>query len=165
MPRIAEKRLSCRPLSRMPTFSLMVDLSVYGGLFTVALVAATLFPLQSEALLAGLLIAGKQPVWMLVAVASVGNVVGSTINWAMGRSIEKLRERRWFPIKARALERAEQWYRRFGRWTLLLSWTPVIGDPLTMIAGVLREPLWSFLLIVAIAKTARYAVIAFLLTM
>ena len=85
----------------------MVDLSVYGGLFAVALVAATLFPLQSEALLAGLLIAGKQPVWMLVAVASVGNVVGSTINWAMGRSIEKLRERRWFPIKPRALERAE----------------------------------------------------------
>jgi hypothetical protein len=80
----------------------MVDLSVYGGLFAVALVAATLFPLQSEALLAGLLIAGKQPVWMLVAVASVGNVAGSTINWAMGRSIEKLRERRWFPIKARA---------------------------------------------------------------
>jgi membrane protein YqaA with SNARE-associated domain len=116
-------------------------------------------------LLAGLLIAGKQPVWMLVAVASVGNVVGSTINWAMGRSIEKLRERRWFPIKPRALERAENWYRRFGRWTLLLSWTPVIGDPLTMIAGVLREPLWSFLLIVAIAKTARYAVIAALLTM
>ena len=107
----------------------MVDLSVYGGLFAVALVAATLFPLQSEALLAGLLIAGKQPVWMLVAVASVGNVVGSTINWAMGRSIEKLRERRWFPIKPRALERAENWYRRFGRWTLLLSWTPVIGDP------------------------------------
>ena len=102
---------------------------------------------------------------MLVAVACVGNVAGSTINWAMGRSIEKLRERRWFPIKPRALARAEQWYRRFGRWTLLLSWTPVIGDPLTMIAGVLREPLWSFLLIVAIAKTARYVVIAALLTM
>ena len=68
----------------------MVDLSIYGGLFAVALVAATLLPLQSEALLAGLLIAGKQPVWMLVAVASVGNVAGSTINWAMGRSIEKL---------------------------------------------------------------------------
>ena len=143
----------------------MVDLSVYGGLFAVALVAATLFPLQSEALLAGLLIAGKQPVWMLVAVASVGNVMGSTINWAMGRSIEKLRERRWFPIKPHALERAKRWYGRFGRWTLLLSWTPVIGDPLTMIAGVLREPLWSFLLIVAIAKTARYTAIAALMTL
>jgi membrane protein YqaA with SNARE-associated domain len=143
----------------------MVDLSVYAGLFAVALVAATLFPLQSEALLAGLLIAHKQPVWMLVVVASVGNVVGSTINWALGRSIEKLRDKRWFPIKGRALDRAENWYKRFGRWTLLLSWTPVIGDPLTMIAGVLREPLWSFLLIVTIAKTARYVVIAALIAL
>jgi membrane protein YqaA with SNARE-associated domain len=159
------KTAKLSPSFTVARISLMVNLSVYGGLFAVALIAATLFPLQSEALLAGLLIAGKQPVWMLVAVASVGNVVGSTINWALGRSIEKLRERRWFPIKPRALERAENWYRRFGRWTLLLSWTPVIGDPLTMIAGVLREPLWSFLLIVAIAKTARYAVIAALLTM
>jgi membrane protein YqaA with SNARE-associated domain len=71
--------------------------------------------------------------------------------------------RRWFPIKQRALERAEGWYRRFGRWTLLLSWTPVVGDPLTMIAGVLREPLWSFLLIVGIAKTGRYLALWWLL--
>lgn len=141
----------------------MTDLSVYAGLFMVALIAATIFPLQSEALLAGLLIAGKQPVWALIAVASVGNVIGSTINWILGRSIERFRNRRWFPIKARALDRAEGWYRKFGRWTLLLSWTPVIGDPLTMIAGVLREPLWSFLIIVSIAKTARYIVIAALI--
>lgn len=141
----------------------MADLSVYAGLFMVALIAATIFPLQSEALLAGLLIAGKQPVWALIAVASVGNVIGSTINWVLGRSVERFRNRRWFPIKARALDRAEGWYRKFGRWTLLLSWTPVIGDPLTMVAGVLREPLWSFLIIVSIAKTARYIVIAALI--
>jgi membrane protein YqaA with SNARE-associated domain len=141
----------------------MIDLSVYSGLFAVALVAATLFPLQSEALLVGLLLAGKQPAWLLVAVASAGNVAGSTINWVLGRSIERFRERRWFPIKGRALKRAAGWYRRFGRWTLLLSWTPVIGDPLTMIAGVLREPLWSFLLIVSIAKTGRYLAIWWLL--
>jgi membrane protein YqaA with SNARE-associated domain len=141
----------------------MIDLSVYSGLFAVALVAATLFPLQSEALLVGLLIAGKQPAWLLITVASAGNVAGSVINWVLGRSIEQLRERRWFPIKQRALERAEGWYRRFGRWTLLLSWTPVVGDPLTMIAGVLREPLWSFLLIVGIAKTGRYLALWWLL--
>ncbi len=141
----------------------MADLSDYAGLFMVALIAATIFPLQSEALLAGLLIAGNQPVWALIAVASVGNVIGSTINWILGRSIERFRNRRWFPIKARALDRAEGWDRKFGRWTLLLSWTPVIGDPLTMIAGVLREPLWSFLIIVSIAKTARYIVIAALI--
>ncbi|CDY75160.1 probable membrane protein YPO3302 [Caballeronia glathei] len=138
----------------------MVDLSIYGGLFVVALVAATILPLQSEALLVGLLIAGNQPAWLLVAVASVGNIAGSTINWQLGRSIERLRDRRWFPVKPAALERAGRWYHRYGRWTLLLSWTPVIGDPLTMVAGVMREPLRSFLVIVAIAKTGRYVVIA-----
>jgi membrane protein YqaA with SNARE-associated domain len=138
----------------------MADLSIYAGLFAVALIAATIFPLQSEALLVGLLLAGSHPAWLLVAVASVGNVIGSTINWWLGRSIERFRERRWFPIKPAALDRAARWYHRYGRWTLLLSWTPVIGDPLTMIAGVLREPLASFLLIVAIAKTARYIVVA-----
>jgi membrane protein YqaA with SNARE-associated domain len=90
----------------------------------------------------------------------VGNIAGSTINWQLGRSIERLRDRRWFPVKPAALERAGRWYHRYGRWTLLLSWTPVIGDPLTMVAGVMREPLRSFLVIVAIAKTGRYVVIA-----
>jgi membrane protein YqaA with SNARE-associated domain len=98
-------------------------------------------------------------------VASVGNIAGSTINWVLGRSIERFRDRRWFPIKPGALDRAERWYRRYGRWTLLLSWTPVIGDPLTMIAGVLREPLPSFLFIVAIAKTGRYIAVAALTMM
>jgi membrane protein YqaA with SNARE-associated domain len=138
----------------------MADLSIYAGLFAVALIAATIFPLQSEALLVGLLLAGGHPAWLLVAVASVGNVIGSTINWWLGRSIERFRERRWFPIKPVALDRAARWYHRYGRWTLLLSWTPVIGDPLTMIAGVMREPLASFLIIVAIAKTGRYVAIA-----
>ncbi|SAL50603.1 YqaA family protein [Caballeronia humi] len=138
----------------------MADLSIYAGLFAVALIAATIFPLQSEALLVGLLLAGGHPAWLLVAVASVGNVIGSTVNWWLGRSIERFRERRWFPIKPAALDRAARWYHRYGRWTLLLSWTPVIGDPLTMIAGVMREPLVSFLIIVTIAKTGRYVAIA-----
>ncbi|HDR8905839.1 TPA: DedA family protein [Burkholderia multivorans] len=140
----------------------MPELLTYGGLFAVSMLAATLFPLQSEAGLAGLLLAGREPVWALVLVASVGNVAGSTLNWALGRGIERFRERRWFPVKASALARAERWYARYGRWSLLLSWAPVIGDPLTMIAGVLREPLPSFLAIVTIAKVGRYLAIAWL---
>ena len=138
----------------------MADLMVYVGLFSVALLAATLLPLQSEAVLAGLLIAGKQPVGMLLFVVSIGNVIGSTINWWLGYSIERFRDRKWFPVKKESLLRAENWYRRYGRWSLLLSWTPFIGDPLTVIAGILREPIWSFLVIVGIAKTVRYIVIA-----
>ena len=138
----------------------MTDLIVYAGLFSIALLAATLLPLQSEAVLAGLLIADKQPVGMLLLVASVGNVIGSAINWWLGCYIERFHDRKWFPVKKETLLRAENWYRRYGRWSLLLSWTPVIGDPLTVVAGVLREPLWSFLIIVGIAKTVRYIVVA-----
>lgn len=75
----------------------MSELLAYGGLFAVSMVAATLLPLQSETVLAGLLLAGREPVWVLVLVASVGNVAGSIINWALGRGIEHFRERRWFP--------------------------------------------------------------------
>ncbi|MBI3900012.1 MAG: DedA family protein [Gammaproteobacteria bacterium] len=138
----------------------MTDLAVYAGLLMVAMVAATLLPLQSEALLAGLLLAQSQPVWLLILVASVGNVIGSVINWWLGRSIERFHDRRWFPVKQPALERAKRWYHCYGKWSLLLSWVPIIGDPLTLIAGVLREPFVSFVLIVALAKTSRYLVIA-----
>ena len=142
----------------------MSEMLTYGGLFAVSMVAATLLPLQSEAVLAGLLLAGREPVWALVLVASIGNVAGSVINWALGRGIEHFRERRWFPVKPAALARAERWYARYGRWSLLLSWAPVIGDPLTMIAGVLREPLPTFLVIVTIAKVGRYLAVAWLMT-
>ena len=142
---------------------MITDLLAYGGLFAVAFLAATILPLQSEFVLTGLLVAGAQPVSMLIFVASAGNVLGSAVNWWLGRFIERFRGRKWFPVKAEELRRAEKWYQRYGRWSLLLSWVPVIGDPLTVIAGILNEPLWSFLAIVTIAKTARYLVIAAIL--
>ena len=134
----------------------MDDLAVLGGLFTIAFDAATILPAQSEAALVALLVAGGQPVWALVAVASAGNVLGAVVNWALGRGIERFRERSWFPVGPAMLPRAEGWYRRWGRWSLLLSWAPFGGDALTVVAGVLREPLWSFLALVTIAKTGRY---------
>lgn len=134
----------------------------YLSLFVAALLAATLIPAQSELLLAGLLLAGEHPVWALIAVATAGNVLGSAINWWLGRSLERFRERRWFPVRPAALARAQRWYHRWGRWSLLLSWLPVIGDPLTLVAGVLREPFLSFLGIVSVAKFLRYLVLAVL---
>lgn len=138
----------------------MTGIAALAGLFTAAFVAATLIPAQSEAVLAALLLAGNHPVALLLLVATVGNVLGSAVNWALGRGIEKFRHRRWFPADAAALERAQCWYQRYGRWSLLLSWAPFVGDPLTIMAGVLREPFWSFLLLVTIAKLARYLVLA-----
>ena len=135
---------------------------VLTGLFFVALFAATVLPLQSEALLTGLIISEQYSLIILIMVASLGNIMGSMINWWLGRSIELLRHKRWLQKKEAALTKAHCWYHRYGKWSLLFSWVPVIGDPLTIIAGVLREPLWSFLLIVSFAKVVRYCVVAFL---
>lgn len=138
----------------------MTDLFAYAGLFASALVAATIFPMQSEAVLVGLLVAGAQPVFALVAVASVGNVLGSLVNWWLGRQVDRFRGRPWFPASDAALDRAVGWYRRYGRWSLLLSWMPIVGDPLTVVAGILKEPLPTFLLLVSLAKVGRYVVLA-----
>ncbi len=132
----------------------------YVGLFASALIAATILPMQSEAVLVGLLAAGNQPFAILLIVATVGNVLGSVINWYLGRFLLRFRDRRWFPASDRQLSRAEGWYRRYGRWSLLASWMPVIGDPLTIVAGVLREPLVPFLVLVTIAKGGRYLLVA-----
>lgn len=137
-----------------------LDSLAYPTLFLSAFGAATLLPLQSEAVLAGLLLNGTHPAWALLVVATFGNVLGSVVNWGLGRYLERWRGRRWFPVPAAQLGKAQAHYHRYGRWSLLLSWVPVIGDPLTVVAGVMREPLWSFVLIVTIAKAGRYLVLA-----
>ncbi|ABR81828.1 MULTISPECIES: YqaA family protein [Pseudomonas aeruginosa group] len=130
------------------------------GLFLSAFGSATLLPLQSETVLAALLLRGGQPVALLLVLAIVGNVLGSWVNWWLGRYLEHFRGRRWFPVGEAQLLRAQRHYHRYGRWTLLLSWVPVIGDPLTLVAGIMREPCWSFLAIVGLAKTLRYLALA-----
>ncbi|GAB4359793.1 MAG: YqaA family protein [Oricola sp.] len=138
----------------------MTALGAYAGLFALAFLAATIFPAQSELGLSALLATGDYPAWALLAAASLGNTLGAAVNWALGRGIDRLRGRRWFPASEAQLERAARRYSRWGRWSLLLSWMPFGGDALTVIAGILREPLPSFLVLVAIAKTARYVVVA-----
>jgi membrane protein YqaA with SNARE-associated domain len=129
------------------------------GLFLTAFLAATLLPAQSELLLAGLHLGGMHDRYLLVAVATAGNVLGSTINWLLGRYLTHFRDRRWFPISRHALERAERYYRRWGVLTLLLAWAPIIGDPLTLVAGIFRTSLWVFLPLVTIGKASRYLTI------
>jgi membrane protein YqaA with SNARE-associated domain len=132
----------------------------YLSLFAAAFTAATLLPVQSEALLAALLLSRDYPVVYLIAVASAGNVLGSIVNWILGRGIERFRDRPWFPVKPAQLDKAQRWYQRYGKWSLLLSWAPIVGDPLTLVAGMLREPLWIFVSLVAIAKLSRYLVVS-----
>ena len=138
----------------------MLEVSTYLGLFISAFAAATILPMQSEALLVGLLLHDRQAVWLLLAFASTGNILGSMLNWTLGRYLAKFRDRRWFPASAAQLQKAESSYQRYGHWSLLLSWLPIIGDPLTVIAGVLHDPLWRFTLLVSVAKTGRYLILA-----
>lgn len=138
----------------------MSSLAAYISLFLAAFAAATILPAQSEAVLSALLLTGKHHPWLLVAMASAGNTLGAVVNWLLGRGIESFHDKKWFPVKPANLERAKAWYRRYGRWSLLLSWVPFIGDPITLAAGVMREKISVFLPIVALAKTARYVVLA-----
>ncbi|MBX4868565.1 YqaA family protein [Rhizobium bangladeshense] len=138
----------------------MADLLAYLGLFATAFGAATILPMQSEAVLVGLLLSEKFTAFWLVVVASIGNVLGALANWLLGRGIERFREKRWFPVGPVALDRAQLWYRRFGKWSLLGSWLPIVGDPITVVAGLLREPLSTFLLLVTVAKVGRYLALA-----
>jgi membrane protein YqaA with SNARE-associated domain len=135
-------------------------LAIYAGLFVTAFLAATVLPLQSEAALSALLLSGNFSPVLLLLVASTGNVAGSVVNWALGRALEQGRERKWFPVGGASLARAQAWYRRYGRWSLLLSWVPIIGDPITVAAGVMRERLLVFIVLVTIAKAGRYIVLA-----
>ncbi|MBT5481843.1 MAG: DedA family protein [Alphaproteobacteria bacterium] len=128
----------------------------YLAVFLSAFVAATLLPAQSEAVLSFYILSAPQTVFALILVATVGNVLGSVVNWVVGFYATRFQNRKWFPATPSQMQRAEKFYRKYGRYSLLLSWVPFIGDPITVIAGVLREPIFSFLLLVTIAKSARY---------
>lgn len=137
----------------------MIDPAL-AGLFGISFAAATLLPGGSELAFLALLAQGDHSPVLLVAVAGAGNVLGSWLNWYLGRGLRHLVGRRWFPVTPAALERGEQQFRRYGLWTLLFAWVPVVGDPLTVAAGSLRVPLAPFLLLVTIGKLARYSVLA-----
>lgn len=122
--------------------------------------AATLVPWQSEAGLVYLILTEDYVLFWLITAASIGNVLGAVVNWYLGLFVDRFIDRKWFPASRAQMDRAAGWYHKYGRWSLLMSWAPFGGDTLTVIAGVLREPLLSFLMIVTIAKTGRYIVVA-----
>ncbi len=136
--------------------------SAYVGLFFAALLAATLIPAQSESVLVGLLINQQGTPWLLVVVATAGNTLGSVVNWWLGHSLQRFQHKRWFPVSETALHKAQTHFQRYGYWSLLWSWLPIIGDPLTVMAGVLRVPFVPFVLLVTLAKGGRYVVLAWL---
>ncbi len=130
-------------------------LTSYLALFLSAFLAATILPFYSEVVFFGLLRAGGDPL-ILVLVASAGNTLGAVVNWLLGLFLLHFQHRRWFYFNPEQISRAQQWFNRYGFWTLLLAWLPIGGDALTLIAGIMRVRLWIFILLVGAGKTARY---------
>lgn len=128
------------------------------SLFLAAFLAATVLPGSSEILLIAAQQRGYDP-WLLLAVATTGNVLGSVLNYVMGRYLLRYQQRSWFPFKAEGLQRGERWFQRYGKWSLLLTWAPLVGDALTFVAGMMRVNPALFLLLVTIGKASRYAVL------
>jgi membrane protein YqaA with SNARE-associated domain len=130
-------------------------------LFLSAFGAATFLPLSSEVTLVALL-NNSSSFFTLWLIATAGNTLGSCVNWFLGRYLRRFESRSWFPFDSKKMTRVESWYQRYGIWSLLISWVPIVGDPLTFVSGVMRAPFVLFLFLVTLAKGGRYALVIYL---
>ena len=136
---------------------------VYLTLFLLSFFAATILPFSSELTLAGLISSSNYDNLLLLIFASFGNVLGSVVNWALGFYSRNFTTKKWFPFKETQIEKSSAWFRKFGKWSLLFAWIPIVGDPLTLVAGLLRVRFLDFIIIVAIGKVSRYLVVFYLI--
>ena len=136
---------------------------IYLSLFTISFLAATVLPFSSEFTLAGLIATSNYDNSFLLIVASLGNVLGSVVNWAVGFYSRNLTKKKWFPFKDKQIENSSKWFSKFGKWSLLFAWVPIIGDPLTLVAGLLRVRFLDFIILVAFGKVSRYLIVFYLM--
>jgi membrane protein YqaA with SNARE-associated domain len=136
---------------------------IYLSLFVISFLAATILPLSSELTLAGLIATYNYNNLLLLIVASSGNILGSIVNWILGFYSRNLTSKKWFPFKDEQIKRSSNWFNKFGKWSLLFAWIPIIGDPLTLAAGLLRVKFTEFLILVSIGKVFRYFLIYYLI--
>ena len=137
---------------------------IYLSLFSISFFAATILPFSSELTLAGLIATSNYDNLLLLIVASFGNVLGSVVNWTLGFYSRNLTTKKWLPFKEVQIEKSAKWFNKFGRWSLLFAWVPIIGDPLTLAAGLLKVKFVEFLILVTIGKVSRYLVIFYILS-
>ena len=137
---------------------------IYLSLFAISFLAATILPFSSELTLVGLIATSNYDNLLLLIVASFGNILGSAVNWALGFYSRNLTTKKWFPFKETQIERSSVWFRKFGKWSLLFAWFPIIGDPLTLVAGLLKVRFIDFIILVAIGKVSRYLVVFYLMS-
>jgi len=136
---------------------------IYLSLFTISFLAATILPFSSELTLAGLIATSNYDNLLLLIFASSGNIFGSVVNWALGFYSRNLITKKWFPFKETQIERSSKWFKKFGKWSLLFAWVPIGGDPLTLVAGLLRVRFLDFIILVAIGKVSRYLIVFYLM--
>ena len=141
----------------------MIILISYFQLLIISFLAATILPLSSELVLSTMLLTDSFDKYLLLVVASFGNIFGSSVNWYLGKKILIFRDKKWFPVNEKQIAKSEMYFKKYGIWSLLLAWVPIIGDPLTVIAGVLRVNFFTFLLLVSISKTSRYIFLIFII--
>lgn len=132
----------------------------YAGLFLASFLAATILPLSSEVILSLLLINGLNPT-ILVCVATLGNVLGAFVNYAMGAWGSIFFTRKVIKISDDEFFKAKQRFQKYGVTSLLFAWVPIIGDPLTLVAGVLRINILVFFVLVSLGKLIRYVIVCF----
>ena len=136
---------------------------IYLSLFFISFLAATILPFSSELSLAGLITTSNYDNVLLLIVASFGNVLGSVVNWVLGFYSRNLAIKKWFPFKEVQIERSSKWFNKFGKWSLLFAWVPILGDPITLVAGLLRVRFLDFIILVAIGKVSRYLLVFYLI--
>lgn len=131
----------------------------YAGLFVAAFLAATILPLSSEVVLSALLVSGLAPN-SLIAIATLGNVLGALTNYALGYWASLKVIKQWLRMSDSDFTNAQQRFEKYGMLSLCFAWVPIIGDPLTVIAGVMRIRIIWFLVLVTLGKLLRYIVIS-----
>ena len=136
---------------------------IYLSLLFISFLAATILPFSSELTLAGLISTSNYDNLSLLIFASFGNVLGSVFNWGLGFYARNLTIKKWFPFKETQIERSSKWFSKFGKWSLLFAWVPIVGDPLTFVAGLFRVRFLDFIILVAIGKVSRYLIIFYLI--
>ena len=141
----------------------MIILISYFQLFIISFLAATILPLSSELVLSTMLLTDSFYKYLLLVVASFGNILGSSVNWYLGKKILIFKDKKWFPANERQIAKGEIYFKKYGIWSLLLAWVPIIGDPLTIVAGILRVKFFTFLLLVSISKISRYIFLIFII--
>ncbi|AXX91055.1 hypothetical protein CPU12_08005 [Malaciobacter molluscorum LMG 25693] len=132
---------------------------VYITLFFVSLISATLFPLGSEGLLIFNINEGYN-LYALLIFATLGNVLGSIINYILGFKGEQFLQNKKI-LDENKIFKYKKFFEKYGFYSLFLSWAPIIGDPITLIAGVFKYSFKKFIFIVLISKFLRYLFLSF----